>query len=229
MKTASDDWFADFSGTGIPDIAIGRLPARTPEEANAMVAKLTARIGPPTGAWAQRVTIASDWANGYPFDAAADTIAAANPSSYTKQRIPFATTPDPAGAVVSSFNDGSLLTTYIGHGSVEMWSSYVFGSWTASTLTNADRLPFVVALNCLNGYYTTSSPRASPRLREEPERWRDRGGPLRPAAPPARPPAVPSSTARPGATPMTVGDAILRAKQASANLDVRRTGPCPAT
>ena len=226
MKTASDDWFADFSGTGIPDIAIGRLPARTPEEANAMVAKLTARIGPPSGSWAQRVTIASDWANGYPFDAAADSIAASIPASYTKQRIPFATTPDPAGAVVSSFNDGSLLTTYIGHGSVEMWSSYVFGSWNASALTNADRLPFVVALNCLNGYYhdlfTESLAEA---LMKNPN-----GGAI----------GVWASSALSGAagqvnvslefnrqafgdTPVTVGDAILRAKQASPNLDVRRS------
>ena len=226
MKTASDDWFADFSGTGIPDIAIGRLPARTPEQADAMVAKLTARTGPPAGAWAQRTTIVSDWANGYPFDAAADSIAASIPSSYDKHRIKFATTPDPAGAVVNSFNDGSLLTTYIGHGSVEIWSNNVFGSWTASTLTNNDRLPFVVALNCLNGYYhdlfTESLAEA---LMKNPN-----GGAIGVWASSALSGASGQVTVSQefnrhafGTTPMTVGDAILRAKQATANQDVRRT------
>jgi len=40
METASDDWLADFDGDGIADLGIGRLPARTSEEASAMVKKI---------------------------------------------------------------------------------------------------------------------------------------------------------------------------------------------
>ena len=33
LETASDDWFVDFSDNGLPDIAIGRLSVRTPQQA----------------------------------------------------------------------------------------------------------------------------------------------------------------------------------------------------
>ncbi|MFZ2492200.1 MAG: C25 family cysteine peptidase, partial [Thermoanaerobaculia bacterium] len=33
LKTSSDDWMADFTNTGVPAIAIGRIPVRTAEEA----------------------------------------------------------------------------------------------------------------------------------------------------------------------------------------------------
>ena len=32
METASDDWFSDFTGDGIAELATGRLPARTADE-----------------------------------------------------------------------------------------------------------------------------------------------------------------------------------------------------
>ena len=34
METASDDWFVDFNGDGLPDMAVGRLPVQTAEEAS---------------------------------------------------------------------------------------------------------------------------------------------------------------------------------------------------
>ncbi len=40
LETASDDWLADFNVDGIPEIALGRLPARTTAEANTMVSKI---------------------------------------------------------------------------------------------------------------------------------------------------------------------------------------------
>jgi hypothetical protein len=50
-------------------------------------------------------------------------------------------------------NDGALLTTYVGHASVEIWSQYVFTSADARRLTNGNRLPVMLAMNCLNGYF----------------------------------------------------------------------------
>ena len=40
METASDDWFVDFNNDGLPELAVGRLPARSLGEATAMVAKI---------------------------------------------------------------------------------------------------------------------------------------------------------------------------------------------
>ena len=46
-----------------------------------------------------------------------------------------------------------MLLTYIGHASVEVWANNAFSSSDALALTNGDRLPVVVALNCLNGFF----------------------------------------------------------------------------
>src|SRR6185295_655437 len=40
METASDDWFVDFNNEGLAEIAVGRLPARSVEEASALVRKI---------------------------------------------------------------------------------------------------------------------------------------------------------------------------------------------
>ena len=40
METASDDWFADRGGDGLPELAVGRLPVRTTQEAERVVAKI---------------------------------------------------------------------------------------------------------------------------------------------------------------------------------------------
>ena len=42
LKTASDDWFSDFSNTGFAQIATGRIPARTVSDAQIMVGKILA-------------------------------------------------------------------------------------------------------------------------------------------------------------------------------------------
>jgi len=51
-------------------------------------------------------------------------------------------------------NAGSMIADYIGHGSVEIWgTNTVFQSPHAAALTNAPRLPFVVTMTCLNGFF----------------------------------------------------------------------------
>jgi hypothetical protein len=39
LETASDDWFVDSNDDGLPEMAIGRLPVRTLEEAKILVSK----------------------------------------------------------------------------------------------------------------------------------------------------------------------------------------------
>ena len=40
METASDDWFVDLNSDGLPEMAIGRLPVQTKEEAATVVSKI---------------------------------------------------------------------------------------------------------------------------------------------------------------------------------------------
>ena len=152
MKTASDDWFTDFNGDGIADIPVGRIPVRTPQEASLVIGKITSR-GTPSGAWSKSALFVADSPVDFDFPGVAASLTTLVPSSITSQTIDFSKTSSPHADVVNGMNNGSLLVTYIGHASVEMWANSVFLSSDASVLTNGTRLPVVFAMNCLNGYF----------------------------------------------------------------------------
>jgi uncharacterized repeat protein (TIGR01451 family) len=152
QKTASDDWFTDINGDGIADIPVGRIPVRTPDEAALVIGKITSR-GTPSGAWSRSSLFVTDAPTDYDFAGVATSLAGLMPSTITKQFIDFSTASSAHSDVVNAMNNGSLIATYIGHASIEMWAENVFLSSDASALTNGSKLPVVIALNCLNGYF----------------------------------------------------------------------------
>jgi hypothetical protein len=152
LKTASDDWFTDFNNDGIADIPVGRIPVRTPEEAALVIGKIASR-GTPSGTWSKTALLIADHSADYDFGSVAVSLSKLLPSSITSQTIDFATTSSAHNDIMSAMNSGSLLTTYVGHASVEIWAESVFSSSDASTLNNGNRLPVVLAMDCLNGYF----------------------------------------------------------------------------
>jgi hypothetical protein len=225
VKTASDDWFADFNDTGLAAMAIGRIPVRTAAEADAVIGKIVRR-SLPQDAWAKRVELVADRTTfGVSFDRETDQLAPLVPSTLTTHRISFQTSSDPTTAVTNAFNNGALLINYVGHGSVEVWSSYILTSGAAEALTNGDKLPFVVTMNCLNGYfhdpYTESIAEAL---------MKNAGGGAvgvwasSALTPPNEQLRVDRELLRQffGASSQSVGDAVLKAKQVTTDPDVRR-------
>jgi len=67
METASDDWFADFDDDGLAEIPVGRLPARTSEEAALMVSKI---IGYEQSKPSEEALLVADRNDGFNFEAA---------------------------------------------------------------------------------------------------------------------------------------------------------------
>lgn len=139
MKTASDDWFVDFDDDGVPQLAIGRLPARTLAEAETMVRRIVDRDtnGNDT------ISFVTDTDPEFDFADAAHALADLTPAAMPKTFANSAT----------SANFASLLFTYIGHGSVDFWNAGSFTGGGAHQLTNAPKLPIVAAMTCLNGYF----------------------------------------------------------------------------
>jgi uncharacterized repeat protein (TIGR01451 family) len=226
VKTASDDWFADFNDTGLALMSIGRIPVRTAAEADAVVGKIVRRTSLPQDAWAKRVEIVADRTTfGVSFDQLGDQLATLVPSTLTTDRISFQASSDPTAAVTNAFNNGALLIDYAGHGSVEVWSDYVLTSWAAEALANGDKLPFVVTMDCLNGYfhdpYTESIAEAL---------MKNAGGGAvgvwasSALTPPNEQTRVNRELLRQffTAPAQSVGDAVLKAKQVTTNSDVRR-------
>ena len=160
LETASDEWFADFDENGLPEMAVGRFPVRTPPQAVAVVAKTLAYDQEPAGPWAKQVTFVADRDDSTTgFKAASARLETRLPGGYSGHDLyRDLLGPEAVRAQLFSLVDqGQLLVNYMGHGSTQVWGSDgdllangdIATSWTAS----GGRLPVVIAMNCLNGFF----------------------------------------------------------------------------
>ena len=157
FKTASDDWFSDFAETGFATIPTGRLPVRTAADAALVVSKIvTYESGTSAGPWNKQVLLIADQNVDVNFTNEADFAATNIPTSLMTKKI-YADGLDVNTArqqILDALNNGALLVNYTGHGAEEQWSfSDLLDDGTAAALTNGDRLPFFVLMDCLNGFF----------------------------------------------------------------------------
>jgi hypothetical protein len=157
LWTASDPTYAAVNGDDIlPDLAIGRLPAATVEEARAMVEKILAYE---TGAGildGPAVLVADDADEGGNFEADAESIAASLLSSREVEKIYLSRlgTLAARNAVMGSFDDGASLMSYLGHGGIHLWASEnVLDISGVPSLSAQAKQPLLLTMNCLNGYF----------------------------------------------------------------------------
>jgi len=157
FKTASDDWFTDFRQDGFGTIPTGRLPVRTPSEAALAVSKIVNYEGRfSSGSWNQQAVFVADQNIGGNFSSVTNLVSTTIPSSLSATKI-LADGQDPnvvRQQILAALNNGALLVNYMGHGSEEQWSfSDLFDNSTATGLTNGDRLPVFLLMDCLNGFF----------------------------------------------------------------------------
>ncbi len=169
MEADSDDSLADFDNDGVPEIAVGRLPARTLPEANLMISKIV-NFSPANVP--QSALMVADWPNGYVFTNFSEQLVTLLPPAMQSnvQRV----YRPPCDSMVSSFcepsdvaahsdiinkiNTGVALVTYSGHGNEDIWAGPIFSSTDALALNNGNKLPFVVVMDCLNGFFSEPFP-----------------------------------------------------------------------
>jgi hypothetical protein len=176
IQTASDDWFGDFNGDGVPDIGIGRIPAATAAQADAVVTKLltypttfggaVTTGGAPTlgDASTPDAAAAAPWPSvglfvagdndGFDFESEARNAEMALPSGMVPQEF-FRSTEDPATAeasLIAQLNAGAGLVNYVGHGSVQLWDG-LLQTTDIPSLTNGSQLPVYVNMTCLNALF----------------------------------------------------------------------------
>jgi hypothetical protein len=157
METSSDGWFGDLDDDGLPDVAIGRIPARTAAVTSDVVRKTLAYAGKdalPRGALF--VTDVDD--TGLDFEAASANSEAAVSDLMPVTRFARSDASMTAAGLLAKLDAGPFLVNYFGHGSVEVWDD-LLSSTDAAALTNAQP-SITVSMNCLNGFfhdlYTTS-------------------------------------------------------------------------
>ncbi len=168
-ETASDNYYVNFTGDGdpppteptLPKMAIGRLPADTPSDAQAMVDKTIAyETGTITDTWDARVTLVADdpdAAGNHPelTDRALNYI----PPDYQVQKIYYLTDPQydtydkVQHAITEAINAGTAIVNYSGHGSYSLWGSEMWVLDDLNSLHNHGRYPIVLPMTCLEGYF----------------------------------------------------------------------------
>jgi len=157
FKTASDDWLTDFNQTGYATIPTGRLPVRTPAEAALVISKIVNyESGQSSGSWNNQAVVIADQNIDTDFTTEANTAAALLPSSLqvTKILADGQSTSAVTQQILNALNSGALLVNYTGHGSEEQWSfSDFFDDTSAASLTNGNRLPMFLLMDCLNGFF----------------------------------------------------------------------------
>ena len=157
----ADNRFVDVDGDdGLPDMAIGRLPALTEAELDTMLDKIAVfeqgiESASPWNSSVFMVTDNPDGAGNFPVDS--DNIAQIVPQPYQVDKIylgpyPYYSTIAARALIRNAFNQGAFLINYIGHSYRDKFAAEAL--LTASgvnLLTNDDRLPIVTAMTCLMG------------------------------------------------------------------------------
>ncbi|HWO00110.1 MAG TPA: C25 family cysteine peptidase, partial [Blastocatellia bacterium] len=152
MEAPSDDWFTDLNGDGIGDFAIGRLPARDALEAQAMIAKILSYDG---AVPADETLLVADANDGFDFEGAIDRLAGLVPPRVKVAKVKRGQMPDGTARamLIDAINRGQRMVSYHGHGSVESWRANLLSSNDAVLLTNERQLAIFVMMTCLNGYF----------------------------------------------------------------------------
>ena len=155
--SVSDIALADTAGKdGVPEVAIGRIPAATPGELDAALAKIKAYEAD-SGTWRRSVLLAADNPDGGgDFAAESDILAAALPATQqvTKAYIGRVTVAEARSTLQGAFANGSLLVAYTGHGAGGQWAvEELLTVGDVASLQQNARLPIVTALTCMAGHY----------------------------------------------------------------------------
>jgi hypothetical protein len=157
LMTASDDWFSDFTDSGMPTIATGRLPVSTLGEAATVVGKIATYEGQSTnGPWTANALMVADKDDTESFTQDSQTVQAKLPATIKVTDV-FTSSVGTAEArtnILNAINSGQVLVNYLGHGSEEQWGgSNLFDTNSVSSLTNGSQLPVFLIMDCLNGFF----------------------------------------------------------------------------
>lgn len=161
-ETPSDNRYVDFDGDRLPEMQIGRLPANSVAEAQAMVDKIIAyEAALPGSDWLNDITLVADEPDitAGDFPALSDEVLPLVPDGYNVERVYYKTTPGHGtaqavrDAIVSGINQGRAFVNYTGHGSTTAWHGSLFSTGDVASLDNGSKLPIVSAFGCEIGYF----------------------------------------------------------------------------
>lgn len=172
LKTADGEWIEDFSGDHTLDIGVGRLPAKSVDEARVLVDKLIhyATTGKLPGDWQTKIAfVADDGDRDFPnihqtdADRLAQLVERSRPSFRTEKLYldSFVQESSPGGqrapalnqAITRALNEGRLIVNYTGHGGESGWAEEQVVTLQDILGWTNQRLPVFVTATCQFGRY----------------------------------------------------------------------------
>jgi hypothetical protein len=160
LWTAKDPVLGAVNGEDeVPDVAVGRIPATTREEAERLIGKLLSWEGTGQGIDGKALLVADDpdAAGDFEWDVAAiraEFLGGRETEVLKIGELGAGMRP----AVQAAFDGGLGLASYVGHGGAAVWASEnVWNSWDAASLREQSRQPLLLTLNCLNGYFVATN------------------------------------------------------------------------
>jgi len=159
---SSDHWYSLLAGADeIPDLCIGRLPARTPEQLEVVVDKIIAHeTNAEDGDWHNRLLFIGG--NGSEFREKSKALVLNVPPAWSPAML--FTLRDPALAVdpfyggtpelLDFIDQGCGIVNFHGHGGGAIWSDDgLMGLEDVSALRNKGRYPVILSMTCFTGAF----------------------------------------------------------------------------
>jgi hypothetical protein len=157
LWTASDPSLAAVNGEdAIPDLAIGRITAGSLAEAEVAIQKLLAFEGGGQSLAGNAVLVADNPDLAGNFEANANDVATLLAGRQVDRLFLSQLGPATRGAVLSAFDAGAALVSYVGHGSQGTWASEgILRGTDVALLQPQPRQPLVLTMTCSNGYFVS--------------------------------------------------------------------------
>jgi len=160
---ASDFWYSRLDGDMIPDLAVGRISARSPAELADYLDKLEEyETDPDAGAWRGTHLFVSGTGGvtGLSFLQLSQQIISRLPDDVMVERLATdpVTSPFYGGTtdLIDRFDEGALVIDYNGHGAGAVWSdNSLFRLENLPQLSNQGRYPFITNFTCFIGAFDT--------------------------------------------------------------------------
>jgi hypothetical protein len=152
-----DTAYGDCDGDGLPEVAVGRLPARTNAELDAMVDKILAYDDKPYPRTAVFAADAFYVEKHLSFSEFSDAMISGLGENWTVHQayMDDLGRDDAKEALISAINGGVALTSFVGHSAPTLWSyDRLFESSDAEELSNHLLPTVVVQWGCWNTYHS---------------------------------------------------------------------------
>ena len=163
-ETGADNRYVSVDGSDdyLPDMSIGRIPAKTAADVTAYVNKVVAYESAPAGAWQEKVYFVADKQDdpaGNFWTFSDDVRLNWLPATYDDRAIYLGmpnlqTGAQMRAAIQAAYNEGGVYLQWFGHASQFRWgSSAVYDILAPAGLTNNVQNPFSVHYGCWSGYF----------------------------------------------------------------------------